>query len=429
MIFRHPQKNEQSTEARSAVPLFALLILCMLTRVVFIVFFGDTLSLETSGYDAYAVNLLNGNGYTRFDDLHPDSDLPPLYVFFLAGVYAVFGRDVRAVAVVQGVLDLITVTLVYLTGRRVFNRRTGLLAAALTALYPYMLYQDLTVNDTALFICLLMLAVYAIYRVEDMTWAAATGAVLGIAALTKSFVLLLVLLWGLWLLTRRGWRRGLLLAAVMGVVAGVVVTPWAVRNTLLHGRLVFISTNGGSNFHQGNNSCTRHYLLSGWDVQWTGDCWEPPPSGLSEVELDAWHMQRAQAYLMDDPGRAVVLFGIKALVLWSPVLTPHAVPPDVADQVGLVLQYEQPAFQLARVVHFLYFMPLLLAAVIGGWLAQRHHAPLWPLLAVFVAITFTYTLTHPSTRYRMPLDPLLFIFSAYALTWMWGKMRTWHGQT
>jgi 4-amino-4-deoxy-L-arabinose transferase-like glycosyltransferase len=393
--------------------------------VAFVVLFGDTLSLETSGYDAYAVNLLAGDGYTRFDDLHPDSDLPPLYAFFLAGVYRVFGRDARVVAAVQIVFDLATLALVYGIGRRVFGVWEGLAAAALTALYPYMLYQNLTVNDTAIFTCLLVLAVWLAYRAGDaasMRWAATTGAVLGLAALTKSLALLLVPLWGLWWMRRLGWRRGLRAAAVTTLAAALVIAPWVARNTALHGRFVFISTNGGSNLHQGNNACTASYLRAGWDVQWTGECMASPPSDLDEIELDRWHTRQALDYLRGDLGRAASLLGVKLLVLWSPAVTPYAVPPHLAGEVGQVLQYETTAFKLSRVVHVIYFGPLLALAAVGVVLARRR-AMVFPVLAVFAAFTLTYMVTHPSTRYRMPIDPLLFIFSAAVLHYMWRRAR------
>lgn len=424
--------------------LTAILVLCFIGRVAFMTVFGDTLSLETSGYDAYAVNLLAGHGYTRFDDLRPDSDLPPLYAFFLAGVYAAFGRDAHAVAAVQVLFDLLTVTLVFLIGRRVFNARVGLLAAALTALYPYMLFQNLTVNDTALFTCLLALAVYLSYRALDganrgeatarraptrslgaTQWAALTGAVIGVAALSKTFALLLVPLLGLWLtlraarVRRLGWRRGLLLLAVSGVAAALVIAPWVARNVALHGQFVLISTNGGSNLHQGNNPCTAPYLRAGWDAQWTGHCWNPPPQGLTEVEMDRWHTEQALAFLVADVGRALDLFWVKLLALWSPTITPAAAPPELANELGLVLQYEGPAFQAARVVHLLYFGPLLALGGAGLIGALRARAAVFPLIAVFGVMTFTYVVYHPSTRYRMPLDPLLFILSAYALDRLW----------
>jgi hypothetical protein len=140
--------------------------------------------------------------------------------------------------------------------------------------------------------------------------------------------------------------------------------------------------------------------------------------------MDRWHTQQALVYLSENPGRALELFLIKFLALWSPAITPAAVPPDLADEVGLVLQYEQPAFQVARVVHVLYFGPLLALGVVGLALAWKQRAMVFPAVAVFLAITLTYVAYHPSTRYRLPLDPLLFIFSACTLERLWRAWRT-----
>src|SRR5690554_90720 len=164
-----------------------IVLLAVGARVAFLVLFGHTLSLETSGYDVYASNLLNGRGYTRFDDRDGDSDLPPLYPVFLAGVYATVARDPIAVALAQTALDAVTVALMLAIGRRVAGALTGLLAAAFYGLYPYLVFQNLTVNDTALFIFLLALGIWLAYRARDSrrwTDAAALGVVFGLGALT-----------------------------------------------------------------------------------------------------------------------------------------------------------------------------------------------------------------------------------------------------
>ena len=58
----------------------------------------------------------------------------------------------------------------------------------------------------------------------------------------------------------------------------VVVTPWTIRNIRVQHAFVLISTNGGSNLHQGNNPCVADYLARGWDAQWV-DCLDSHPPG------------------------------------------------------------------------------------------------------------------------------------------------------
>ena len=406
----------------------ALILLgAVLARAGFLLFFGHTLSLQTSGYDTYAVNVIAGHGYTRFEDRNGDSDLPPLYPFFLVGVYQTLGRDPIAVAVAQIVLDVGVMGMLFWLGQRVTGQETtGLLAAAFYGFYPYLLYQNLSVNDTALFIFLLVAGVVSAYRARDTRgwgWAALMGLSLGLAALTKTWVLLIWPLLTLWWGRKLGWRQAARLALVGGALTVVVVTPWTVRNTRLQGEFVFLSTNGGSNLHQGNNPCAADYLARGWDVQWIrANCMGAPPPDLSETAADRWHRQAALDYLRAHPEDWLRLFGTKLWVLWSPAIMPYALPPDPYLIDDAVLQfYRSRSFQLARVVHLLYFTPLLVLGLVGWALAARRKLEIAPLLSVFAAITVTYVVFHPSTRYRAPADPFVFVLSAYALV----RVRRW----
>jgi len=76
-------------------------------------------------------------------------------------------------------------------------------------------------------------------------------------------------------------------------------------------------------------------------------------------------------------------------------------------------------------VHLLYFTPLLLAGIIGLVIAWRRKLEIGPLVAVFVAVTITYVVFHPSTRYRAPADPFLFILSAITLMELLPRLITW----
>jgi len=401
--------------------LIAVLIVTLGIRIAFLLFFGNTLSLETSGYDDYAVHLMEGRGFTRFDDRAGDSDLPPLYPFFLVGVYTLFGRDPLPVACVQIVLELLTTLLVYAIGRRVGGEAVGLLAAAFYGCYPYLLFQNLTANDTGIFIALLVTAIWLSYRVADSQrarYAVALGLVLGVAALTKTFAILVVPLLAVAWRRRLGLERTIRFTLLSALFMFVVLSPWAVRNSLLHGQLVFISTNGGSNLHQGNNACVADYLARGWDAQWVR-CLGSPPAGLSEVEEDHWHRNEAIRYLKEHPLAWPRLFAIKLWVLWSPAIMPTDLPPHAREEGGAVLLYNTPLFRVARVVHLAYFGPLLVLGFIGLFRAWRDRIPVGPLLAIPIVVTVFYVAFHPSTRYRSPADPFVFILAAYAICRLW----------
>ncbi len=410
--------------------LFVILASTLLGRVAFMLLFDHTLTLQTSGYDAYAANVRDGQGFTRYEGRNADSDLPPLYPFFLVGVYATLGRDPIAVAVVQTGLELVTVLLVFWIGRRVAGEITGLLAAAFYGFYPYLLYQNLSLNDTGVFILLLAAGIALAYRAHDAVarderrdwaWAVALGVIFGLGALTKTLIVLVLPLLAAWWWRALGWRAALRLSIAGGIALAVTVAPWVFRNTRLHGELVLISTNGGSNLHQGNNACVADYLARGWDAQWV-NCLAETPAGLSEVEADRWHREQALAYLRENPDAWPELFFTKFWVLWSPLIMPYDLPPDPYLVDDAVLQFHTTAFQVARVVHVLYFGPLLLLGIVGLVMAWRQRLPVGPLLAVIVAITMTYLVFHPSTRYRAPADPFVFVLSAYAVARLWPRV-------
>lgn len=390
----------------------------VVARIAFLVLFGHTLSLQTSGYDAYAVNLIEGQGYTRFEDRSGDSDLPPLYPFFLAGIYKLFGRDPIPVAIVQAGLDVLVMLLLYGIGRRVGGETVGLLAAGFYGFYPYLLFQNLTLNDTGIFILLLVAGIWLAYRAadsHDWRYVAAIGGVFGLGALTKTLILLmlpmLVIIW--W--HKFGWRQAIRWSLISGLVMVAVLTPWTIRNIGLHETFVLVSTNGGSNLHQGNNACVADYLARGWDAQWV-DCLEKTPDTLSEVEADRWHRKQAIDYLWDHPNEWPHLFGTKFWVLWSPAIMPYDVPAGAKLEDDAVLQYNTRTFQAARIIHLVYFTPLLALGIIGLVMAWHDKRPVALLVVPILTVTIAYLIFHPSTRYRAPADPFVFILAAYAVS-------------
>ena len=50
---------------------------------------------------------------------------------------------------------------------------------------------------------------------------------------------------------------------------------------------------------------------------------------------------------------------------------PHDLPPDPYLVDDAVLQYNSTTFKIARVMHFIYFAPLLLLSVLGMVIAWR----------------------------------------------------------
>ncbi len=62
--------------------------------------------------------------------------------FFLALLYKIFGVNLFVVRLVQALLGAVSCGFLFLIGKRLFNRRSGLAAGLLMAVYPLFIYFD-----------------------------------------------------------------------------------------------------------------------------------------------------------------------------------------------------------------------------------------------------------------------------------------------
>jgi uncharacterized membrane protein len=140
---------------------------------------------------------------TVASDIHP-----PLHYLLVAGWRAIGGESdlwIKSLSILTG---LVTVWLVYLIGRELFARDTGLIAAALLALHPAHVATSQESRSYALLFLLLALSLERAWRwTATRSWSSAIGFVLaGTAALDTHYlaapVLASVGLWGLWVLRR-----------------------------------------------------------------------------------------------------------------------------------------------------------------------------------------------------------------------------------
>jgi len=411
----------------------------------------------SEAYDSYATNLLQTGVYGREAGV-PDGLIPPLYSYVLAGVYGIFGRGAVQIALFHTLLDAVSIILLYQIGRRLFPKGdwVGALGGLFYALYPYLIFQNLTLIDTPFFMLLLHAFVWLMVllrkreKPDRWTWllAASGGLVLGLSLLTRAILPPLAILAALWFLFRLNWKQTLIRLLPVAVIAGLTVVPWIVRNYQVYGVFVAVSLNSGENFYQGNSEYTIPYFRAGYDVQWV-----PPQTLITDdprsPEANAERFEWGMDYLRQYPEQILDLILLKFLVHWSIDIAPRLNPvegqvprldyngnvlSETDGQGGLELgglppgdpvgAYSQPLFdQIGRWVHRFYWGGLLLLGVAGFILTLRQWRDVSLLWFVQISMTLVYIFFHPSTRYRVPSDPLLFLLSAYAVLWIWGRFR------
>jgi 4-amino-4-deoxy-L-arabinose transferase-like glycosyltransferase len=217
---------------RETAVLLLIFALALALRVAWIAYanpspndgrFGDEVF-----YDHAGQALAAGEGFTGFAD-QQTANWPPGYPAMLAGIYKVFGHHVIGAKALNAVAGAATCLLVYAVGRKVFNRRVGLIAALLLVFFPGQIYFSTLVMTESVFpaIVMFVLLVALMWIVERERLSPARlfvlGVLCGLAALTRSeAVVLLIVALVVLKLVIPSWRRFARQGSFL--VAGAVLT-------------------------------------------------------------------------------------------------------------------------------------------------------------------------------------------------------------
>lgn len=256
-----------------------LFLLALILRLVPVLFSMDLpIGLDDMfQYDMLARSMAAGDGYRWYaqedldllriyfdqdfviQDYDPrgllSSHRGPGYPAFLAIVYKLSGLEWRLLAarLAQAFVGATLAPLTYYLGRRLFPERASAarFGGLAMAVYPMLLVYPLALASENLFIPLvaagLLALLYAAEKGDDRLYVVA-GLLFGLATLTRSIIFGSVGLAALWLWFAVRSRRGALL---FGLAVVLMVLPWTIRNSLLHGRLTFVESSLGYNLYLG----------------------------------------------------------------------------------------------------------------------------------------------------------------------------------
>jgi 4-amino-4-deoxy-L-arabinose transferase-like glycosyltransferase len=206
----------------------------------------DHLVVDPAFYDAWARRIAAGDWLGGDRAFYMD----PLYPYALAGLYALVGRDLLVVRLVQVGLSVASCAFVARLGRRVGGPAVGLVAALGFALYKPEIFYTTEIEKTCLSVFLVSAAL-ALFFEPSLAGRTASGLALGLASLTRANLLLMGPLGALALLRLpAGGRRA---AALFLAGFACALAPVAWRNHHVAGAWVLTTTQGGQNFYIGNN--------------------------------------------------------------------------------------------------------------------------------------------------------------------------------
>lgn len=375
-----------TSDGRTLAAVFAAALLVRLLHLVLSSQGQGELVGDALDYHDYAASLLDAGRFANAGGLR--ASRMPGYPLLLAGLYAVFGRSVLPVQLLQCALGAGTCVLVWRLAQDWVGERWALLAAALAAVSRDLVTPCARVLTEAPVTFLVTLALWFLSRKRPAgrAEAAQAGLAAGAAYLMRSEVLLLAPV----LAAVSWWRspgKGLRRAAGAGALLmsfSLWAAPWALRNRSVLGRALVSTSVGGFNLYEWGlpRAAGRHLGGPGEGERWKA------PKGLGELERDDAYRRAAARFYTETPvGRLAAAALVSALVFYYPFL------PGYDPTLGFILPW----------------------ALWGLWLARRDArqwaAAAWvdllTALHAFVAVT--------ESRHRQKLAPVLVLLGVSAL--------------
>jgi 4-amino-4-deoxy-L-arabinose transferase-like glycosyltransferase len=357
-------------------------------------------------------------GYHNQHHILQTAQWPPLWTFVLT-VPMLFGfHSFFAARIWSCFVGAAAIVVCGLAGREVAGRRVGLITGLIIALDPNMWTNaELALSETLspLLVALVLWMAYRFWRRPGMGNIAALGAAIGLAALGRdelSLLLVLILLPLVLMIRSVDWRGRIGLLLVGGVMAGVVVFPWVGYNLSRFDRVVTISDGLGPTLLSANCGVTYSGPFEGY---WSWECVktvQPNHSVDESVNNDADQsaaMKYIRAHEGDLPRVTLARFG-RGLGLFHPM-----------EQVRFDSLVETRPYQWWLTALYLYYA-LFVLSVGGSLILRRRKIPIFPLWAIALDVLAVFVLSFGQPRYRVTLEVSLTILASVQIEWLWARL-------
>lgn len=360
----------------------------------------------------------------------------PLYSFFVAGVYRIWGSNPLMVRVIQMLLGMAAVFLTYAIGRRWLGWKTAFLAAAIVATTPLLIHYDAELLSLAFHLPLdlaFLLAFLIAFNNPNSRWRwFAAGVLAGIAAIARPNIQLpaaVLCAYSLWI----GCRHKTLASAAANIALLVLgmalpILPVTAFNRIAGNDRVMICSQAGVNLYLGNASFADGFIP---DTPMTysrpaeyHDSVEDFGNRASEEltgrrmkpsEVSAFWTSRTISDIGSNPARWIRLMIRKSVgFLSSAEVRNNKSPIFAIETISPWLGH------LRRVHNFSWLAPLALAGSVILWKRHRDSRIITLYVIAYSASVIAFFVC---SRFRAPIIPMFALLAAGGAHAAWQSWR------
>mgnify|MGYP006138940211 CR=1 FL=1 len=343
--------------------------------------------------------------------------MAPLYQYFLAIIYKVFGIHIGIVLVLQSILSVLSVWLIYLLGKDLFDRSTGLLSAALAAFHGVFIFYSgflLKANLSLFFTCLFLVVFLKTYKnpiPRNFFWC---GLILGILIPIRGNFLIVFAGFFTWLFfypLRQSFRFKNIIAFSIGMA--LFVAPFTARNYYVSQDFVLVNSAAGFNFFIGNNPISDGYNIAPSYIRLTPFYEEIDSRKRAELKLGRpLKASEVSDYWMNEGWRFVREHPFDFTILQFKKLFIFISNSEKGDNYDFAFMR---TFTPILHIGFIPYGAILLLALAGIYWGRWKTPPFIGVYLFIITYTLSVILFFVKSRYRIPVVPAMIPLAAYAL--------------
>ena len=310
----------------------------------------------------------------------------------------IFGKinGVIAFKIFQVILQVASLHLLFLIGKKVFNSKVALIACLMNALYVAEIYAANLILMEVIFKFLLLLLIYiSIYAIEkkSLKLYILGGIVWAVACLYRPTIAaypLLVLI--MWIKNKYSFSEIVKYTVVVTTVFCAVMTPWWIRNYKVFDRVILFTKSSGNPFLQG--TFVNYNQSKGLGVPFV-EGKDAIESNQNEIKAG---LDRLKTYGKKEPFKYIAWYTFgKTYYFWRAPF------------------YWAKVFKIPYVPVILYHLVILFWALYGMIKHKDKSLNLKFLIMVVVYFNIIYLPYFTFERYAYPVMPLVILFAAHTV--------------